>query len=149
MGKPPVPFFHQEMYSDLCGFYAATHFLSGRLTEKVFVSESTTFYARQLKDAGVGRDYVKQMALAGNDPEAVAYVLKGEAERKTLLSAGDLNYYSRAVLAITCMHHFIAIIKDNDKVWWKYDSLLDEPEPIQDIKEFLKIWTASVYFVAK
>lgn len=56
MGKPPAPFFHQEMYSDLCGFYAATHFLGGRLTENVFVSESTTFYARQLKDAGVGRE---------------------------------------------------------------------------------------------
>lgn len=47
------------------------------------------------------------------------------------------------------MHHFITIIKDSDKVWWKYDSLLDEPELIGDIKEFLKIYTASAYFVAR
>ena len=149
MGKPPAPFYHQEMYSNLCGFYAATHFLAGRLTEKVFVSQTTTFYATQLKDAGVGRDFAKDLALGGNDPEAVANVLKGEAEKKTFITERDLDYYTRILLALRSMHHFITILKGSDKVCWNYDSLQDAPESIPDIKEFMKSHSASVYFVAK
>jgi hypothetical protein len=144
----PAPFYHQDVYSNLCGFYACAHFLKGKINEKVFVSKSTTFYAEQLKDAGVAREFCKDLALGGNDPEAVANVLKGEAERKQAITPGDFDYYTRMVLVLRTAH-FIAVLKGADGTWWNYDSLQDQPAEIPDTNKFLEVYATREFFVGK
>jgi hypothetical protein len=144
----PAPFYHQDVYSSLCGFYACAHFLKAGTTEKVFVSKTTTFYAEQLKDAGVAREFCKELALNGNDPEAVAYILKGEADRKSCVTPGDFDYYGRMLLVLRTAH-FMTILKGRDGGWWNYDSMQDQPTEIPDMKKFLEIYDTREFFVAK
>ncbi len=146
--QSPATFYHQDVYSSLCGFYACTHFLKAGTTEKVFVSKTTSFYAEQLKDAGVARDFCRDLALNGNDPEAVASILKGEAERKPFVTPGDFDYYSRMLLVLRAAH-FMTILKDKDGGWWNYDSLQDQPTEIGDLKKFLEIHDTREFFVGK
>jgi uncharacterized Fe-S cluster-containing radical SAM superfamily protein len=122
------------------------HFLRGGITQNIFVSKAVGVYMDGL---GLDRDMARQIALGGNDPVVVAKILGKEAQETNRITGGDTKWYSRILIALRNRAHFMTILKDTDGVWWNYDSLLNAPDQINDIRQFIQDNPGRTYFVAR
>ena len=146
----PTPFHYQDpSSSDLCAYHALVHFLYGSLSKPAFLSQATTYYAREL---GMERADAKQLAEGGNDMALIKHILRlrGHTESITRQPTDkDLSYYNRILLALSKRSHFITMLKDNTGQWWDYDSVATEPWKIPDVGQFLTENPAYEYLLAK
>ena len=142
----PTVFHHQDAQSNLCAYFSLVHFLRGGITQNIFVSKAVGVYMDGL---GLERDMARQIALGGNDPAVVAKILGKEAQETNRITGGDTKWYGRILIALRNRAHFMTILKDTDGVWWNYDSLLNAPEQINDIRYFIQDNPGRTYFVAR
>jgi hypothetical protein len=142
----PTVFHHQDAQSSLCAYFSLVHFLRGGITQNIFVSKAVGVYMDGL---GLDRDMARQIALGGNDPVVVAKILGKEAQETNRITGGDTKWYSRILIALRNRAHFMTILKDTDGVWWNYDSLLNAPDQINDIRQFIQDNPGRTYFVAR
>ncbi|MGF1937821.1 MAG: hypothetical protein RM347_026120 [Nostoc sp. ChiQUE02] len=141
----PSEFTHQT-HPNLCAYYAAKHFLYGKLNQKDFEETATKYYIKEVP--GIEKSYAEQLVQDGNDPAIFADVLQGVRGTSTeQLKPDPGKTYSRILLSLRNRDHFITVLKDDKGRWWNYDSLLDAPQEISNIDQFLKDNPASQYYV--
>jgi hypothetical protein len=140
----PCAFFRQS-HPNLCAYYAAKHFLCGKLDQNAFENTATNYYMRVLS---MTRSDAQQLVQQGNDPAILADVLQGQGTSTTQLGPSPGTTYSRILLALKNRPHFITVLKDSDGKWWNYDSLLSAPQEISSIATFLSANPVHEYYVA-
>ena len=144
MPTPTLPtFFHQpttigpsnNIYRNLCAFYAIRHFLGergadGYLPKNDFIKQAVEIYTTAL---GLPKEEPTQMANAGNDPAVVDRYLPNPSDAPP----HDLAKRTKILIALKDRPHFITVLKVGQS-WYDYDSLHPEPILIHSIETFIK-----------